>query len=129
VRDLQGVIGALGPRLSEARVLRDRRIEGVVMPGGALKLAQALRADFGVELRLMVGNDRRGDIGAFEVYYLFAHPTENWFVHARKILTAENPVVASLGTATLSAAMRGYTAFTGAWSHSATSRQTSSQIG
>jgi len=98
MRDLQAVIGALGPRLSDARVERGRRIEGAVLPGGALKLAQALRADFGAELRLMVGNDRRGDIGAFEVYYLFAHPTENWFLHARKTLTAGDPAVASLGT-------------------------------
>ena len=97
MRDLPSVIEALRGHLSEARVVRDREIHGSVKAGGALRLAQALRADFGAELRLMVGNDRRGDIGAFEVYYLFAHPTEHWFLHARKILAAEAPTVASLG--------------------------------
>jgi Ni,Fe-hydrogenase III large subunit/Ni,Fe-hydrogenase III component G len=97
MRDLQSVIEALAGRLSEVRIVRDREIHGSVKTGGALRLAQALRVDFGVELRLMVGNDRRGDISAFEVYYLFAHPTENWFLHARKILAAEAPTVASLG--------------------------------
>ena len=97
MRDLEAVITAVGPRLSEARV-RGRAIHGSVMPGGAVALARALRADFGAELRLMVGNDRRGDIGAFEVCYLFAHPTENWWLHARKTLPAQDPTVASLGT-------------------------------
>jgi Ni,Fe-hydrogenase III large subunit/Ni,Fe-hydrogenase III component G len=97
MRDLQSVIDALRGHLSEACIVRDREIHGSVKAGGALRLAQALRADFGAELRLMVGNDRRRDIGAFEVYYLFAHPTEDWFLHARKILTAEAPTVASLG--------------------------------
>ena len=97
MRDLQSVIEALAGRLSEVRIVRDREIHGSVKTGGALRLAQALRADFGAELRLMVGNDRRRDISAFEVYYLFAHPTENWFLHARKILAAEAPTVASLG--------------------------------
>jgi Ni,Fe-hydrogenase III large subunit/Ni,Fe-hydrogenase III component G len=98
MRDLRAVIAALGPRLLEARVLPGHGIHGSVVAGGALKLAQVLRADFGAELRLMVGNDRRGDIGAFEVYYLFAHPSENWFLHARKVLAAQDPAVVSLGT-------------------------------
>ena len=97
MRDLQSVVDALRGHLSEASIVREREIHGSMKAGGALRLAQALRADFGAELRLMVGNDRRRDIGAFEVYYLFAHPTENWFLHARKILAAEAPTVASLG--------------------------------
>jgi Ni,Fe-hydrogenase III large subunit/Ni,Fe-hydrogenase III component G len=98
MKDLQGVITALGSRLSGARIVRGREIHGSVAPGDALKLAQALRADHGAELRLMVGNDRRGDLGAFEVYYLFAHTAENWFLHARKTLPARAPAVGSLGT-------------------------------
>ena len=98
MRDLQGIVAALGSRLSEARIVRGREIHGSVAPGGALKLAQALRADHGAELRLMVGSDRRGDRGAFEVYYLFAHTAENWFLHARGTLPAREPAVASLGT-------------------------------
>ena len=98
MRDLSAVVAALGPRLSGTRIVRGREIHGSVKAGDALRLAQALRADFGAELRLMVANDRRRDLDAFEVYYLYAHPTENWFLHARKALPAGDPVVASLGT-------------------------------
>ena len=98
MRDLESLIAALGSRLPETRIVRGREIHGSVAPSGALDLAQALRADHGAELRLMVGNDRRGDLGAFEVYYLFAHTAENWFVHACKTLPAREPAVGSLGT-------------------------------
>ena len=60
----------------------------------------------------MVGNDRRGDLGAFEVYYFFAHTAENWFLHARKTLPAREPAVGSLdlgaqlGTASLDSGAR-----------------------
>jgi Ni,Fe-hydrogenase III large subunit/Ni,Fe-hydrogenase III component G len=98
MRDLEAVIAALGPRLSGARIVRGREIHGSVKAGDALRLAQTLRADFGAELRLMVANDRRGDLDAFEVYYLYAHPSEDWFLHARKTLADREPAVASLGT-------------------------------
>src|SRR5882762_2865798 len=98
MRDLQAVIAALGPRLSGARIVRGREIHGTVKAGDVLRLAQALRADFGAELRLMVANDRRGDLDAFEVYYLYAHPGENWFLQACKTLVSREPSVASLGT-------------------------------
>ena len=62
MRDLEAVIAALGPRLSGARIVRGREIHGSVKAGDALRLAQTLRADFGAELRLMVANDRRGDL-------------------------------------------------------------------
>jgi Ni,Fe-hydrogenase III large subunit/Ni,Fe-hydrogenase III component G len=98
MRDLQAVVAALGPRLAEARIVRGREIHGTVRAGDALRLAQMLRADFGADLRLMVANDRRGDLDAFEVYYLYAHPSENWFLQARKTLAPREPAVASLGT-------------------------------
>jgi len=98
MKDLHALIAALGSRLSGARIVRGREIHGSVAPGGALELAQALRADHGADLRLMVGNDRRGDLGAFEVFYLFAHTAENWFLHARNTLPAREPAIASLGT-------------------------------
>jgi Ni,Fe-hydrogenase III large subunit/Ni,Fe-hydrogenase III component G len=98
MRDLQAVVAALGPRLAEARIVRGREIHGTVRAGDALRLAQMLRADFGADLRLMVANDRRGDLDAFEVYYLYAHPGENWFLQARKTLASREPAIASLGT-------------------------------
>ena len=44
-------------------------------------LAIACR-DRGAELILMAADDRRREAGAFFVHYLFAHRTENWFLHA-----------------------------------------------
>lgn len=98
MRDLRGLIAALGDRITEARIVREREIHCAVGRGEMQKLAQILRVDHGAELRLMVGNDRRPDTGAFEVSYLFAHPTERWFLHARKALPAGDPSVTSLGT-------------------------------
>jgi len=66
--------------------------------GDAPYLAEFLRADFGAELRLMVANDRRADQGLFEVHYLFAHRRENWFAHATKALSPDDPTIASLAT-------------------------------
>ena len=97
MRDLQSVVAALGARLTDARVVRGHEIHCAVGRGEIHQLAQILRADHGAELRLMVGNDRRPDTDAFEVYYLFGHPRENWFLHARKTLPAQDPSVTSLG--------------------------------
>ncbi len=98
MRDLQAVMAALAPRLAEARLVRGREIHGAVGRGEMQELAQILRTEHGVELRLMVGVDRRADLGAFEVYYLFAHPREDWFLHAWKVLPAGDPSLTSLGT-------------------------------
>ena len=46
----------------------------------------------------MVAVDRRADAGHFEVYYLFAHPREDWFLQAVKRLPADDPTISSLGT-------------------------------
>ena len=65
------------PRRARPRAALPRRARRV------RRLAEALRTEHGAELRLMVGDDRRADAGRFEVHYLFAHPTENWFVQPR----------------------------------------------
>ena len=59
---------------------------------------EVLRRDFGAELGLMVAADRRAGAGRFELHYLFAHPREDWFVHAVKFLPGDTPTIASLGT-------------------------------
>jgi Ni,Fe-hydrogenase III large subunit len=46
----------------------------------------------------MVGNDRREDHGGFEIHYLFAHSSENWFVNATVPLPSEDASIDSLGT-------------------------------
>ena len=85
-------------RLTGLRVVRGRELACEVRVGDALRLAEILRADFGAELRLMAAADRRADAGRFEVYYLFAHPRENWFLQAVKLLPADSPTISSLGT-------------------------------
>ena len=102
MRDLDAVARALAGRLEgrlhEPRVVRERELHCRIEPRDARSLAQALRAEHGVELRLMVGADRRADAGRFEVYALFAHPAENWFVQAAQWLGPEAPALASLAT-------------------------------
>jgi Ni,Fe-hydrogenase III large subunit/Ni,Fe-hydrogenase III component G len=102
MRDLDAVARALASRLEgrlhEPRVVRGRELHCRIEPGDARGLAQALRAEHGAELRLMVGGDRRAEAGRFEVYDLFAHPTENWFVQAVQWLGPEAPALASLAT-------------------------------
>jgi Ni,Fe-hydrogenase III large subunit/Ni,Fe-hydrogenase III component G len=88
----------MGGRLADLVIVRDRELSCRVEAGDALRLAETLRAEFGAELRLMVATDRRVDAGRFELYYLFAHPRENWFVHAVKFLSAYHPTVTSLAT-------------------------------
>jgi Ni,Fe-hydrogenase III large subunit/Ni,Fe-hydrogenase III component G len=89
---------AMGGRLGDLRVVRRRELACRVEPGDARLLAEVLRRDFGAELGLMVAADRRAGAGRFELYYLFAHPREDWFVQAVKFLPAEHPAIASLGT-------------------------------
>ena len=102
MRDLDAVARALAGRLEgrlhEPRMVRGRELHCRIEPRDARSLAQALRAEHGAELRLMVGNDRRADAGRFEVYDLFAHPTENWFVQAAQWLGPEAPALVSLAT-------------------------------
>jgi Ni,Fe-hydrogenase III large subunit/Ni,Fe-hydrogenase III component G len=86
-----------GP-LANARVLRGRELHCRVALGDVKRLAEVLRTEHGAELRLMVGDDRRAAAGRFEVHYLFAHPTEHWFVHATQWLGAADPSIASLAT-------------------------------
>ena len=100
--DLDAVARALADRLDgrlhDVRVVRGRELHCRIEPDDARRLAQVLRAEHGAELRLMVGNDRRADAGRFEVYDLFAHPTEHWFVHAAQWLSPDAPALRSRAT-------------------------------
>ena len=94
----QELSDAMEGRLGTIRVIRGREIHCSLERGDAWRLAEVLREGHGAELRLMVAVDRRSDAGRFEVHYLFAQPTENWFVDAAKCLPSENPAIDSLGT-------------------------------
>ncbi|MBE3067035.1 MAG: NADH-quinone oxidoreductase subunit C [Chloroflexi bacterium] len=84
--------------MTNARILRGNELHFQVARGGAIRLAEILRNDFKAELVLMVANDRRADKGIFEVHYLFANDSENWFVHATKELPADEPRLDSMAT-------------------------------
>src|SRR6266567_1498076 len=88
----------LESRADEIRITRGNELHCRIQRGAAPRLAGLLRAEFHAELVLMVANDRRADRGAFEIHYLFANARENWFVHATKELTREEPAIISLAT-------------------------------
>ena len=89
---------AVDGRLADVGAVRDREISCRVQQGDVSRLARLLRAEFGAELRLMVAADRRADAGRFELHYLFAHPTEDWFLQAVTDLPPESPGIGSLAT-------------------------------
>jgi Ni,Fe-hydrogenase III large subunit/Ni,Fe-hydrogenase III component G len=85
-------------RVKNVRVLRGNELHFEIARGDALNLAKILHADFNAELRLMVANDRRADKGVFEIHYLFVNDRENWYAHATKNLTPEDPTIDSMAT-------------------------------
>jgi Ni,Fe-hydrogenase III large subunit/Ni,Fe-hydrogenase III component G len=85
-------------RITQIRVRCGNELHFQVARGEALRLATLLDQDFDARLILMVGNDRRADLGVFEVHYLFANDAENWFVHATKHLPADDPRLDSMAT-------------------------------
>ncbi len=88
----------LNSRVDEIHITRGNELHCRIQRGAAPRLAGLLRAEFHAELVLMVANDRRADKGVFEIHYLFANAQENWFVHATKELTREEPTIISLAT-------------------------------
>jgi len=86
------------PGVRDVRFVRERELHCAVDPAEVPALAGVLRTEGGAELRLMVGDDRRGDLGGFAVHYLFANDAEGWFVHARALADGRRPRIASLAT-------------------------------
>jgi Ni,Fe-hydrogenase III large subunit/Ni,Fe-hydrogenase III component G len=85
-------------RVKNVHILRSNELHFEIARGDALNLAKILQADFNAELRLMVANDRRADKGVFEIHYLFVNDRENWYAHATKNLTPEDPTIDSMAT-------------------------------
>jgi len=84
-----------GDRVTGARV-HGNRVDCAIERDGIVALARWLRASFGVDLRLMVGADRRSGQEGFEVHYLFGQGRENWFLHATVRVNADAPAIPSL---------------------------------
>jgi Ni,Fe-hydrogenase III large subunit/Ni,Fe-hydrogenase III component G len=85
-------------QLAHLHIQRGNELHLQIAHGEALPLAELLRSQFQAELVLMVANDRRAKKGIFEVHYLFANESENWFVHATKNLAGNDPQLDSLAT-------------------------------
>lgn len=85
-------------RVKNVHILRENELHFEIARGDALNLAKILHADFKAQLRLMVANDRRADKGVFEIHYLFVNDRENWYAHATKNLTREDPTIDSMAT-------------------------------
>ena len=95
-RDFEG-------NITDVHVERGNELHCRIARGAAQRLAGLLRADFGAELALMFATDR-SDKRLLEVNYLFANDRENWFVHATKELSREDPTIVSMATFYLPAA-------------------------
>lgn len=102
MRDLSQVQSAittyLGSRVSEVNVIRGNELHCGIQRGAAPLLASLLRAEFSADLILMVAGDRRADKGVYEVSYLFGNSREDWFVHATKEVSHEEPAIISQAT-------------------------------
>src|SRR5207253_8650404 len=83
-------------RVTGIEVKRGNELHCRIARGDAPHLAEIMRRDFQTELSLMVATDRRADQGLFEIHYLFINARENWFLHATKELTTDNPTIASM---------------------------------
>jgi Ni,Fe-hydrogenase III large subunit/Ni,Fe-hydrogenase III component G len=77
---------------------RGARLDCALPPDGIATLATWLRTSYGADLILMVGADRREDLGRFEVHYLFAPERGRWFVHATVGVGQDSPSIPSLAT-------------------------------
>ncbi len=84
-------------KVTDVHFERGNELHCHIARGAARRLAGLLRTNFGAELALMVANDRP-DKAAFEIAYLFANTRENWFVHATKELSREDPAIVSMAT-------------------------------
>ena len=102
MNDRSAVVEILARSLPECvpsiRAVRSNELHCRIERASVRKLYRLLRETLGAQLELMVGNDRRGDQGCFEIHYLFAHPRENWFLNAAVPIPADHPALDSLGT-------------------------------
>jgi Ni,Fe-hydrogenase III large subunit/Ni,Fe-hydrogenase III component G len=85
-----------GDQLTALRTVGPDQVHLVVDAPAVPPMAAALREQFGAELALMVGDDRRLTHGRYDVHYLFAQARENWFVHASAPVAPDQPAIASL---------------------------------
>lgn len=99
ISHLQTTLAELLPeQLSHFRTLRGNELHCQVTREGILSLAEILRERFATELALMAANDRRAEKGIFEIHYLFANASGNWFLHATLEIPVDDAQYDSLST-------------------------------
>jgi Ni,Fe-hydrogenase III large subunit/Ni,Fe-hydrogenase III component G len=82
--------------LRDLTVVRPGELHGRVAATDIGRVADVVCGELGAELILIAADDRRAEAGSFFVHYLFAHHSQNWFVHASARLERERPLVPSL---------------------------------
>ena len=83
--------------VADMRIVRGNELHAVARATEMPTVATVLR-EYGAELVLMVGADRRRDDLGFNIHYLFAHPRQDWFVHVTVATSVERPTVVSLAS-------------------------------
>jgi Ni,Fe-hydrogenase III large subunit/Ni,Fe-hydrogenase III component G len=84
--------------VTNVRIGRDGAVSCAVEPASLVQLARTLYSVAGGELILLTADDRRADLGAFLVHYLFANHGTGWVVHVTVNAGTEDPEVPSLAT-------------------------------
>jgi Ni,Fe-hydrogenase III large subunit/Ni,Fe-hydrogenase III component G len=100
---LQSALSAhLGERVSQFQARPGNVLHCQVSRDGAADLTRLLQAEYDAQLVLMVANDRRADLGVFEITHVYTCGRENWFVQAVLRLPADdpahNPTIDSMAT-------------------------------
>jgi Ni,Fe-hydrogenase III large subunit/Ni,Fe-hydrogenase III component G len=96
---LEKVVEALSDadvRVADIATPRPNEVHCQVLTGEVAGLAEIAIRQLGTELIVMAADDRRAASGAFFVHYLFAHPADNWFLHASSRMDAARPELISL---------------------------------
>ena len=94
----RALVGKLAPAVRDVGIVRERELHCALGVAAVPALAEFLRTEGGAELRLIVGDDRRGDRGGFAVHYLFASDAQGWLVHATVLTDRQYPRIDSLAT-------------------------------
>jgi Ni,Fe-hydrogenase III large subunit/Ni,Fe-hydrogenase III component G len=75
---------------------RRREVHGAVRPPAVPAFADLMHGRLGAQLLLIAADDRRAQLAAFVVHYLFAHPREGWLVLASTQVDEQSPALPSL---------------------------------
>jgi len=86
----------LRPLVSSVTLVRERELHVRAAASDIRDVAGRLLGPLGAHLLLMAGDDRRQDLGVFQVHYLFEHRRDDWFVNVTADVAPEDPAIPSL---------------------------------